>query len=47
MKKISNKSISAPAENIYEKRFLMLMKLIKINSMLSKAKIVYPEKQPC
>lgn len=29
---------------IYVKRFLMLMKLIRIDRMLKKAKIIYPKK---
>jgi hypothetical protein len=44
MKKPSAKSTKENLDKVYLKRFLMLMKLIKIDRMLKNAKIVYPEK---
>lgn len=44
MKKTLNTSKKDPEINIYTQRFLMLMKLVKINSMLQKARITYPNK---
>ena len=48
MKHINNKNVSSNDKqlNVYEERFLMLMKLIKIDRMLRNATITHSENKP-
>jgi hypothetical protein len=45
MKKASNNNdlVKAP-QNVYEKRFYLMLKLFRIHQMLKQAKITYPAK---
>ena len=40
----NNNTSNQKASNVYEQRFIMLMKLIRIDRMLKSAKIVHPKK---
>jgi hypothetical protein len=42
-KELSDKNSSDKQQNVYEKRFYLMMRLFRIHKMLQSAKITYPE----